>query len=143
MNGRQILVGIGCGALAGLVAGLLLFIVDFLIGESGSNDFIKMPAVGFVAGGILSGILVLFRRRQVQERRYWRGMGVLFGILAVSPRLLSYFLFLLFALVDDVEYGSAIAPLSILLLYLLVGGLVGGIGGLVGGTLFTRATQSL
>lgn len=127
-----------CGALAGLVTGLLLYIFRFIVGFDGIYDYLRLPLLGAVVGGVLATILVRFRHRQVQQRRYWIGIGALLGILALSSYLLMYLVVLPFALSGDIEYGPPLAAVGGLLLFVVAGGLAGGLGGLAGGTLFTR-----
>lgn len=141
MKKKQTALSMSCGALAGLITGLLLYIFRFFVGFDGIYDFLRWPLLGTVVGGVLGIILVRFRRREVQQRRYWSRIGALLGILALSPHFSSYLLFLPLALLGDIEYGPPLAVLGVLLLFTVAGALAGGLGGLAGGMLFTRYSR--
>lgn len=154
METKQRIIGVVCGALAGLTAGVLISLALWADAFVTSFSFhglyellvydwdelllslrFSVPA-GLILGAFMGFLMVMWMQKRVWQLRTWIGMGMLFAILSLSPYLVVLLLFWLGARIGITSAGEPLEWIFYIVVTFLVGGLAGGSGGFVGGRLF-------
>jgi hypothetical protein len=150
MDKRQQIVGVGCGALAGLTAGVVvtLWQIEAFLYFSIYDPFLYIydllyalwygGSIGLIIGTFMGAFMVVRMQNRVWQLPSWIGIGLLFGIVSLSPYLILLLLFWLGARIGISSAGEPSEWVRGIIRVLLVGGLAGSTGGCVGGYIFTR-----
>jgi hypothetical protein len=152
MNIKQQLMGVGCGALAGLTAsiGITLWWAEFSFNYISIYDlyyflenFQVAGPIGFIVGALIGRFMVLRMEKRAWQLRSWLALWSLLGMLSMSPWVILFVLFWLGARAGIASAGEPTEWIRAIMIALIIGGLAGSMGGIVGGFVFTRYSDRL
>jgi hypothetical protein len=149
MNIKHRIMGVGCGALAGLTGSFVVALCEssFDFSIPGLYELLHslqiIGSVGIIVGVLMGAYMTARMQERIWRLQNWVGMGLLSGILSLSHWLVFVLLLWLGAQIGISSAGVPSEAIRSVVMILIIGGMAGSTGGIVGGFIFTRYASRL